>query len=545
MSPRRTGRERHRRGAAALGALLSVAIAPAWGQVITPGGVLDTTPFRKPLLPPTPPEVIFPAPRPDAVHDPAAPRFTVNSFAFTGSTVFREQLLKRLVERFVDMQLNLYELNLAADAITKFYRDNGFPIARAIIPAQKVENGIVRVEVIEGRIGQVSVAGNDGYREDTILARTANLSRQQLVTIDRLERSLLLINDLPGLSARATLQPGGEYGTTDLLIRAEEKHFSGSLNMDNHGRSETGQVRVDGSFEINNPLRDGDQLSLRYIESRQGLLDFARVAYSAPLMANGLRLGTSYSKVNYRIGGQFAPLGIDGDVANSEVTLTYPYTRSRARNVIMGFGLRHTATSQRTLGVPTTATKLDIASFSLLGSWIHDDSASTNATLIVSGNGKTNTGGGRQDAQAFKFDIDLNHLRAATKKWDLFMRGNLVLARDVLPDTEKFSLGGPFSVRGYRPAELRGDDGWLATAELRRQFVLGNTVGVTTVFFDAGGAKASGFTKFDTLRGAGVGISVFPNRYLRAKVEVARALSDRPSSDGSRTRTWFSIGGSF
>jgi len=205
-------------------ALLAACCAalPAWGQAgPTPGSVLDTLPGSKPVLPPTPAEVIFPASRPDAVHDPAAPRFTVNAFTFVGNTVYTERQLKRITERYIDLELNLYDLNRAADSVTQLYRETGYPVARAIIPAQKVENGIVRIEVIEGRISGISIVGNDRYSSELIAARARDLPGKQLVTVDRLERSLLLMNDLPGLSARATLAPGAEYGTTDMVIRTE------------------------------------------------------------------------------------------------------------------------------------------------------------------------------------------------------------------------------------------------------------------------------------------------------------------------------------
>lgn len=521
------------------------ATLPAWGQAgPTPGSVLDTLPGTKPVLPPTPAEVIFPASRPDAVHDPAAPRFTVNAFTFVGNSVYTERQLKRITERYIDLELNLYDLNRAADSVTQLYRETGYPVARAIIPAQKVENGIVRIEVIEGRISGISIVGNDRYSSELIAARARDLPGKQLVTVDRLERSLLLMNDLPGLSARATLAPGAEYGTTDMVIRTEEKSLAGAVTLDNHGRRETGETRLDAGLDISNPFGLGDQINLRAIRTQHNLLSFGRVGYSVAVGDNGMRAGATYSKVRYDIGGEFAALGIDGEVTNSEVVLTYPYLRSRRRNLVFGIGLRSTESLQNTLGTRTSDNRINLLSLSLLGSWVHADSATTSATVVLSGNGKNNPGT-RQDAQSGKLDVDVSHLRAASKNWDLYLRSNFVFSSSALADTEKFSIGGPGSVRGYRPSELRGDNGWVATIELRRQFVLVNTVGVFNLFYDEGSAKAKGFTRFDSIRGAGFGASVFPQKNLRAKVEYARPISDRVSGDGKRGRVWFTLGVSF
>lgn len=528
-------------------ALLAACCAafPAWSQAgLTPGAVLDTVPDRKPVLPPTPAEVVFPATRPDAVHDPSAPRFTVNAFTFVGNSVYSQAQLKQLTERFIDLELNLYDLNRAADTVTRLYRETGYPIARAIIPAQKVQDGIVRIEVIEGRIANISIVGNNRYSSELIAARAASLPRDELVTVPRLERSLLLMNDLPGLTARATLAPGAAYGSTDMVIRTEEKAVTGSVSVDNQGRRETGEIRVDAGMDINNPFGIGDQFNARVIRTRHNLLSFGRIGYSLPVSDNGMRLGVTHSKVRYDIGGDFAALGIDGDVSNSELVLTHPLVRSRPRNIVLGIGLRRTETSQRTLGIQNSESRIDLLSLSALGSWVHEDSATTSATVVFSGNGKKNPGN-RQDAQSGKLDVDISHLRAASKNWDLYLRTNWVFSGNTLADTEKFSIGGPGSIRGYRSSELRGDSGWVATTELRRQFVIGNTAGVYNLFYDLGSVSAVGFTRNDTLRSAGAGVSVFPHKHLRAKVEYAHPLSDRISGDRKRGRTWFTVGSSF
>lgn len=532
----------------ALLAACLLAAPAAWGQLplpITPGAVLDTLPDRRPALPPTPPEVVFPAPRPGAKHDPRSPRFLVNALAFAGNTVFSERLLKRLTERFVDLQLNLYDLDRAADAVTRYYREHGYPIARAIVPAQKVEKGVVLIEVIEGRIAAINIIGNKRYGDDAILARLANLPRRELVTVEALEEGLLLLNDLPGLSARGTLQPGAEFGTTDLLVRAEEKRHAGSLGLDNRGREEVGRYRLDAGFDLNNPLGLGDQLGLRLIESQQDLLTYARVSYGVPLTAGGLKLTSTYSQVDYRMAGDFAALGIDGEVVTAEIALSYPVLRSRRRNIFLGLGWRNTVSSQRALGVATRADHIKLMSASVLGSWVHEDSAATYAYAAVSGNGKSNPTGLAQDAQYAKFEIDVNHLRAASKTWDLYLRANLVVSHDALADTEKMSLGGPDSVRGYLSAELRGDNGYQGTIELRRQFMLANVPGVFNLFYDAGAARAKGFGGTDSIRSAGLGVTVFPRHYLRAKLEYAHATSDRRSQDGRRERAWLTITASY
>ncbi len=537
------------RGLRLLLAAACCAAAPAWAQVPlpTPGRVSDTLPDRRPVLPPTPPEVVFPAPRPGAKHDPNAPRFMVNAFRFGGNTVYSEQFLKRVVDRFVDYQLNLYELNQAADLVTRYYREHGYPIARAIIPAQKVEQGVVLIEVIEGRIGTVSVVGNKRYATEVIEARLADLPRAGVVTVEALERALLLLNDLPGLTARATLLPGAEFGLTDMVIRVEEKRAAGTLALDNKGAVETGRFRLDGALDLHNPLGFGDHLSLRLIESQHNLLTYGRASYSVPLTASGLRGSATYSGVRYEMGGQFERLGIEGEVDNYEGALSYPWLRSRRRNIFLGLGFRRTESSQTTDfgGITAREDVINLFSATLQGNWVHEDSAVSNAYAAFTSNGRHSTSLLQQNAQRAKLEIDMNHLRAATKTWDLYLRGFLGVSAERLADTEKFAFGGPDSVRGYLPSELRGDQGYRGTGELRRQFTLVNVPAVFSVFYDAAAAKAKGFGGTDSIRSVGVGINAYPHNNLRVRVEYAHGTSDRRSSDGERQNVWLLLSASF
>ena len=61
--------------------------------------------------------------------------------------------MRQVVERFVALELTLTEVKKAADAVTAYYRNKGYPLAIAIVPTQRVDDGLVIVEVIEGRVG--------------------------------------------------------------------------------------------------------------------------------------------------------------------------------------------------------------------------------------------------------------------------------------------------------------------------------------------------------------------------------------------------------
>jgi hemolysin activation/secretion protein len=530
--------------AAVLAALLAPAAAFAQAQPPTPGTVLETVPAR-PARPSGPAQLLFPR---EEERRPAAggPRFTVYGFEFTGNTLFSEARLRRLVERYVDLELNLFELNSAADAVTRFYRQQGYPVARAIVPAQRVTDGVVRIEVVEGHIGAVRFEGNRRYSGATLAARTEPLSTGGVVTMDRLERSLLLLNDLPGLTARATLEPGSAFGTTDALIKVEEKPVDVALQLSNTGRREVGTTRLDAGASLNNPLGIGDQLTVREVRSEGGLFEYRRLGYSLPLNASGLRFSAARSTVEYRVAGDFEALGIRGSVRGSELGLSYPLVRGRSRNIIGSIGERYVNSAQSALGTPVSQGSLQVATASVNASWLHKDSSASTLSASYSGNGRSNPGPVvRPDALTAQYNVEYTYLTGVSPHWDMFQRGGLVKTKGAAPDTEKFGLGGPDSVRAYRSAELRGDNGWLLVTELRRQLVIAEIPAVASLFYDWGGVNNQGFAGQDKLQGVGAGLAAYPSRNVRVQAQLATPFQSRTPADGKRTHAWLSISAQF
>lgn len=515
---------------------------------LTPGGVLDTLPSSRPLMPATPAQVLIPDQPAPNLHDRRGKRFAVHAFRFVGNTAFTDQRLKRVVERYRDMELNLYQLNAAADAITEFYRDQGYNLARAVVPPQKVEDGVVTLAVVEGRLGKVIFSGNKRYSEQTLRRHTPNLQSGELLTTDKLERSLLLLNDMPGLKARSTLSPGAQFGASDVLVKVEEKPVNLMLTLDNGGRKETGEYRADLNIELNNPFGYGDQLSVRGMLTDQSLIKYQKLGYSLPLNDDGLRLSASYSEVRYDVAGMFAALNMSGSAETADLSLLYPLQRSRGRNQMLNLGLRQTTIAQRVLGVDSPETRLPLLTFGYLSNEIGDDASVTNMQLQFATNFKRNSSGFDNDAQLFRAEFDGNYLLPLNRAWDMYLRGNVVWSHDRLADSEKMSIGGPGSVRSYRPAELRGDSGWQGTAELRRNFsIMGRPV-VVSGFYDLGRIiyKAPGYSDGQQeISAVGLGLTAYPLGQSVIKLEVATPLKRLENSDSKNTRVWLTVSTSF
>ncbi len=515
----------------------------------TPGSVRESLPGVRSGPSPTPAEVLLPEQPGPSVHDRHGKRFQVHAFRFIGNTAFSAARLKRVVGRFVDLELNLYDLNVAADAVTEFYHDRGYSLARAVVPPQKVADGVVTLGIVEGRIGQVLFSGQKRYSEQFLRSATRVLASGELVTTDKLERSLLLLNDLPGLNVRATLSPGSEFGASDVLIKMEEKFFNFNLAVDNAGRKETGRWRTDVSVDLNNPLGLGDQLNVRGLATDRGLMKYQKIGYSLPLNGDGLRASVGYSEVRYDVAGTFAALGLDGLARTSELGLQYSAQRSRGRNATWSLSYRDTLLIQRAFKTVISSNKLRIATLGYQFNEIGDDASVTNVSTQFSSNFKKNANGLKQDAQMGRLEVDGNYLQPLDRQWDVYLRGDVVFSNDRLPDSEKFSIGGPGSVRAYRASELRGDSGIQATLEFRRHLTLFSMASSLSLFADAGRViyKAPGFKDaWDSAAGVGVGLTVYPTSRTTFKIEAATTAGGHfRAADGEKSRVWASLSASF
>jgi hemolysin activation/secretion protein len=256
------------------------------------------------------------------------------------------------------------------------------------------------------------------------------------------------------------------------------------------------------------------------------------------------------SSSDYRVAGDIAALGVTGDALNRELTVTHPLFRTRAQSLMLNVGARSTQLRQRAFGVETSNSSIDLVTAGLTYNQIGEDASVTNASAQLSTNLKGNDLGTRSDAERLKLELEVSQLRGISRDWDAFVRGVYAYSPDPLADSEKFSLGGPGSVRAYRPSELRGDGGILVTAEARHPFNFANRLGIWSIFYDFGLARFQGTPGFVdgtiSMQGIGTGVTYYLHPSVTLKLEFAAPVGNTIRSDGrDHGRAWISVTGTF
>ena len=242
---------------------------------------------------------IDPAPTPGLPH--SAP-FLVRRIEITGNTVFSTPTLQALVAQAEGQQLTLPQIGELVSRITSYYRSQGYLLARAIIPAQTIAAGVVRIEVIEANYGKINLDNKSAVADAVFSAALAPLQSGQVIDQTTLDKALLQIGDVPGVVVGATLEPGAQVGTSDLMLSlAPGEAVTGNVVLDNNGSSLVGRARVGATLDLLNPLQHGDVLSLSGLSSGSRM-NYARAAYEILLNAQGFSLGGSYSALKYELG---------------------------------------------------------------------------------------------------------------------------------------------------------------------------------------------------------------------------------------------------
>lgn len=541
--------------------LLPLSISLAYAQATPDAGSLRQQIEQQRELPL--PQVV----RPQKVSPPAGIQaregmsVKVKAFRFAGNTLLTEQQLAPALAEFLNRELSFEGLQRATDAVAAAYREAGWMV-RAYLPEQDISEGVVTVQVVEARFAGVKFEGDPSkrVRKAEIEAYfNAAQSEGRALRADALDRALLLVDDLPGVSVAGTLAPGESDGETLLVLQTtDEPLVYGDVGLDNTGSRATGSKRVTASLNVNSPGQRGELLGLS-AQHTQGS-DYARVALTVPDHHDGLRLSGSLSSMSYKvIEGPGAAAQVQGRSSSMGADLNYPLLRSRLFNLYGSMGLENkTFYTQDSSGV-----RSDYESYSLrtglsgnrFDDWAGGGANSASASLLWG-----RLASMRQHAMLGTIDPNYRKLNYSFSRQQTIEGSHSLLlslqgqhATQVLDSSEKFYIGGAQSVRAYPASELGGERGQLLSAEWRWRLT---PVWTLTAFVDHGRAVSLPATSSDqrqalNLRGHGLSASWQGPMGLVGKLIWSRRDGSNPKanvntgadSDGTHKldRVWVSI----
>ncbi|MHA4868775.1 ShlB/FhaC/HecB family hemolysin secretion/activation protein [Duganella sp. PWIR1] len=501
-----------------------------------------------------------------------AQRVLVRRFVFDGATVVPEATLQELLKSYTGRELSFDELSDATNAITAYYRQQGYLVAYATLQPQELGQGEVRITVLEGRVGKINLLPDASVRLNPGQARRyfdALTPVGQPLRDSALERALLLTDDFPGLSARAELAPGAKQGETEVDIGLSEGPLvNGTLGVDNSSNRYTGRVRAQGGLNFNDIGGFGGQASL--LGSTTGSdFKYARAGYVMPLGSYGTRVGAAYSALRYHLGAEFEALNGFGGAKVAQLLVTHPLLRTGDINIQLRAGYDNKHYTNNANGIRTSDKRVETVplgiSYTRQDQWL--GGGFTSAALDVT-RGKVDLSANAASllADAAGTQGQFAHTNYQLNRYQrlgggvtgmVSLSGQLATAN--LESGEKMSLGGPGRVRAYPAGEASGDEGYVLTLE--GHYELRELKSDVSLFFDYGhitlnhdvyqGALAAGGPGNSySLKGMGVGWSWRVAERTVVQLQVAAKLGDNPGrnlkgndADGSsaRKRAWFNV----
>jgi hemolysin activation/secretion protein len=488
----------------------------------------------------------------------------VQRFEITGNAAFATEELRAVIAPYEGKAMTLLEIYDVADLLTRHYRQAGYTLASAFVPAQEVASGVIRLEVVEGRLGEIRVEGAKRLRPGFVKWQLDELVPGAVVRDAPLRKEALLLNDLPGLDAQAVLVPGAEFGTSDLVVKATEKWLDGTASYDNYGRESIGESRLSGGLGLNGLLGVGDRLDVSAVYAEADLLHYGRLAYSVPVSPWGTTAQVYYSSYDYevaskKLGPGFSVLDIDGEGDNFGLNLLHPVWRSAQKNLYVGLGYDRTVTYQEETTFGSELKQhIGVAALSALFDYVAADRSYSTLSASL----RTNFQGNRRDpvtraiennAQAARLQIDASHWRPLWRQLSTLLRASAVLTPDPLIDTEQFRLGGTASVRAYPSSELAGDQGFFASGELQHPVGMfpGLSGQLVKAFVDTGRVYRKnhnllGVEASESLSGVGVGFQAVAFGRVTVDATLAYPLGQHESSDDDDgIRFWTGITANF
>ena len=425
----------------------------------------------------------------------------VSTFDITGNRVINKKELQLLLGDYIERNLTLQQLNDAANVITKYYRNKGYIISYAYIPPQVVNNSTIVIAVVEGEIGDIYVEGLSDYKKEFVLKHLAPLQKGLILDTKTLERRLLILNSYMDLKVNATLKPGKRKGTSDIIIYAQDTNpYRASFSVDNYGNKLTNEYRLNGAAMIGNVIKSGDRLALNLSLGLDNFnpwqLFFGRIDYRLALGSEGFKLGFSYARSNYIVTNTFDMLGLEGYSNDYSIYTEYPIILRNQGTLNLGAGIyvKDTADKMKLFGTNMGSHDvLATVGLSLFGEaypWIGANmyyslafSQGLNGFLSASHYSPNSSNPFATGYyEKLYFDYEYHQFITWFFRMRLFLSGQFV--SDTTFSSERFYIGGIYSVRGFTSGLESGDNGYRLSVEA--EFDLGIPHIKALVFYDRG-----------------------------------------------------------
>lgn len=431
-----------------------------------------------------PPEVTSPQPAPEAPREPsgsnAGPRVYANAVRWVGNTVFSDEELSRIVGDYLDREITFEELQELRLRVTRHYIDHGYVNSGAVIPDQKIVSGEILINIIEGRLSNVKVSGNQRLRTSYVESRL-KASAGPPLNIKALQEEVQILHQNPLIDRiNAELGPGLRLGEASLAAEvAEASPYVMGFEIGNRWSPRIGSTGGEIFAAHRNLTGWGDTLGFRYDMTR-GLKDILAY-YNVPITPRDTFLKFRYEYTDADVvEDPFDDLDITGKADSFAVEISHPFYRTPNRELTLALRGEIRNSDTTLLDQPFSFSpgvqdgESDVSVIRFIQEWLSRSRLQVFAVRSVFSVGidafnATINEGDLPDGLFFSW---LGQFQWAGRLpvlggSQLIFRTDMQFCNQSVLPLEKFSVGGAYSVRGYREDEFVRDNGVVTSLELR------------------------------------------------------------------------------
>jgi len=413
-----------------------------------------------------------------ATQAPAAD-FVLSAVAIRGATIFSNSELEPAYREYLGRRVGTAEVTQIIERITAKYRAAGFFLSHAVASRQPLPGGALEVRVIEGYIEKVTVSSPEPRLGEAAQPYAAGITGERPLRLGTLERAVLVIKDLPGMTFTPSVAPIDEAaGRYELVLTVDPKPVSGSFAADNRGPRYEGPWETEASVSLASVVMPFDELSASFftVPNDPRELVAGGVAYSAPIGSSGLRGSLAAARSSIHPGDYLAFADLRGITDTYIASLNYPLLRSRTQSLWLSASFNVVESREDVPDANFFDDRLRVfradATYLAIDPWggntrgfaqVSQGLNSLGASPVDSASLSTPNG----HAGFTKVVASLTHEHPLFGDFAVFLDLAGQKSWQPLLVSEQFSLGGARFGRGYDPAELLGDDALAGAVELR------------------------------------------------------------------------------
>lgn len=494
--------------------LMASLAVPVWSQV--PGGPppasqqLGPLPPKPPQLPPAPPpprppELEIPAPERKAPPEEGitAPTIFIKDIRLTGNTAFTSQQLSEVTDSYKNRNLTAEDLEALRLALTAYYINRGYVTSGALIPEQTVADGILDLQIVEGKLAEINVDDLQWFRP-SYFQRRLNLAAGPPLNVNDLQQRLQILQNDPRVQRiNAELRPGLTRGESTLNVKVTEANpLKVWLAFNNYQSPVVGAEQGFVTVAHRNLLGLGDELSLQYGRSA-GVNPILNFRYAIPVTPRDTTVSFQYRRFDFSV---IEDPFQKGDIENKAEIFSIAARQPVYRTALQEFALSLTGEYEQNksfvMGVPTELVAgspdgvFRVSALRFGQEYTRRSSEQVLAALSRFSVGigvlgaTTNGDANLPDARFFSWLGQAQLIRQLPwRRTQLVTRGLVQLSNDHLFTLEQIAVGGRYSVRGYREFTLIRDNAAMASIEARVP-IYTDKAGIDTLFlapfFDIG-----------------------------------------------------------